>query len=274
MHKDLGDEWVYWMMRGEFERAWQVSDRILGEQAPRLDGVLGRRVLVRCEHGLGDTIQYIRYARVLRPMVTRLLVHGQPRLLPLLRRMPEIDCLFTWGDRWPEGEYDAEIEIMDLPHLFRTTIETIPAEVPYLAVETVARGGANGLRRVGVQRSCGTWDPRKALPPETLEMVGRVPGVEAADLEQGCETADVAATAASIAGMKLVITPDTMTAHLAGALGRPVWVLLPAQANWRWMEGRKDSPWYPTMRLFRQAAGGDWSGVLECVLRNLRRFAS
>jgi len=271
----LGLEWEYWMMRGEFERAWEVSDRILGAVAPRLDEVRGKRVLVRCEHGLGDTIQYIRYAPLLRPLVARLLVHAQPRLLPLLRGMTAIDHLFTWGEEWPNGQYDVEIEIMDLPHLFRTTLDSIPGEVPYLAVDGGAApdGHDSGRLRLGVQCCCGDWDPNKALPAETRSAPREVPGVEVVDLEQGLATPDVAATAAAVLATDLVIAPDTMVAHLAGALGRPVWVLLPYEANWRWMLDRDDSPWYRTMRLFRQDAGRQWLRPLERVLAELRRIA-
>src|ERR1051326_7164920 len=99
------------MLHGEFEAAWRLADRI---PVPSTAGLAGKRVLLRCEHGLGDTLHFIRYARLLRPLASRILAHVQPRLVPLVRRMPEIDHVFTWEQPWPRGQYDCELEIMDL----------------------------------------------------------------------------------------------------------------------------------------------------------------
>jgi hypothetical protein len=267
-------EWMHWMVAGQFERAWEVGDR--ARPVPQLSDVRGKTVLLRCENGLGDSIQFIRYARLLKPLVSRILVHVQPRLLPVVSAIPEVDWAFAWGDRWPKGRYDYEINVMHLPHMFRTTVATVPSEVPYLAVDAGLAAAyraeirQSGRFHVGLQVSCGDTDMNRALPRERVfAAIGGTPGVEAVDLERYGATPDVTHTGAAIMALDLVITPDTMVAHLAGALGRPVWVLLPRRADWRWMSGRRDSPWYPTMRLFRQDDSRGWGPVLEQVVAEL-----
>jgi hypothetical protein len=259
---DICDEWIDAMRHGDFERAWNLSD--LSPNCPhRLPDLAGKRVLLRCEHGLGDTIQFIRYAPLLRPMVARIIAHVQPRLVPLVRRLPAIDRVFTWNEPWPRGDYDCEIEVMDLPYLFRSAPATIPRDVPYLSVDPALAVPPCG--GIGLQWSSGDWDPRRSLPPSALALLRRIPRIRLVSLQDGPPAPDVTATAATILALDLVITVDTMVAHLAGALAKPVWVLLPYDADWRWMLDRDDSPWYPTMRLFRQDAAGDWAPVIAKV---------
>jgi len=255
------------MLHGDFELAWQWSD-LAPHCTRRLEDLAGKRVLLRCEHGLGDSIQFIRYARLLRSIVSRILVHVQPRLLPLIRRLPEIDFAFTWGNPWPLGCYDCEIEIMDLPYLFRSTLDTLPRQVPYLYLDLCAVVRHRGA--VGLQWSAGDWDTRRSVPRSVLAPLYKVRGLEIVSLQDGPTTPDVGATAAEIMGLDLVITVDTMVAHLAGALAKPAWVLLPHESDWRWMQDRDDSPWYPTMRLFRQGADLEWQPVVERVAAELR----
>jgi hypothetical protein len=258
---DICDQWTDAMLHGDFERAWKLSD--LSPICPhRLEELTGKRILLRCEHGLGDTIQFIRYAPRLRRVAAHIIAHVQPRLVPLVRRLPEIDRVFTWNQPWPGGEYDCEIEIMDLPYLFRTTLDTIPREVPYLSLDPALPGPPHG--GIGLQWSSGDWNARRSLPVSALAPLRRLPGIELVSLQDGPETPDVTASAA-IMSLDLVITVDTMVAHLAGALGKPVWVLLPYEADWRWMLDRDDSPWYPTMRLFRQDETRDWTPVVARV---------
>jgi hypothetical protein len=275
---DLNAQWTECMLRGEFERAWQLSDRASGSRIREAKALEGRRVLLRCEHGLGDTIQFIRYARLLRPIAARVLAHVQPRMVPLVRGMPEIDFVFTWGEPWPRGEYDDEIEVMDLPHVFRTTLATIPADVPYLTVDpalVLAKSAA--WRRpdrfnVGLCWSAGDWDAQRSIPLTALAPLYCLYGLALFSLQSGPDgpvTPDCTDTAAAIMNLDLVLTVDTMVAHLAGAMGKPVWLLLHRDANWRWMRDRDDSPWYPTMRLFRQDDSRDWTRVVEEVGRNL-----
>lgn len=271
---DVNAQWMEHMLQGEFERAWQLSDLAGERRVPPAEELMGRCVLLRCEHGLGDTIQFIRYARLLRPITKRILAHVQPRLVPLVRAMPEIDMVFTWGESWPVGQYDDEIEIMDLPHVFRTTLATIPAEVPYLRVDpALVSIHASACQRaghcnVGLCWSASSWDPQRSIPHTALAPLYCLPGLALFSLQsepEGPKTADCTHTAATIMNLDLVLTVDTMVAHLAGALGKPVWVLLHRDANWRWMVDRDDSPWYPTMRLFRQDDSRDWNRVVEQV---------
>ena len=183
---------------------------------------------------------------------------------------------------------------MSLPALFATTVETIPAEIPYLRAEAGLTeawkkrlGGAPGLKVGLVWRG----NPGQAVnrvrscPPESLAPLARVPGVslfslqkDAGDLPEGVtdlggELGDFADTAAAMSQLDLVISICTSTAHLAGALGRPLWIPLAFAADWRWLQDRDDSPWYPTARLFRQSERGDWRGVMGRIADDLGRLA-
>jgi hypothetical protein len=287
---DPGADWGRLMRRGDFASAWRVSDAVLGERRgtpswhlPRHEQwvwtgepLAGRRVLVRCYHGLGDTLQFVRYAPLLRAVAAEVIVWAQPALLPLLRTVRGIDRLLPLHDGAPDAEYDVDVEVMELPHFFRTTLDTIPAEVPYVHAKAAPRAGAG--THVGVVWAAGDWDRRRSLRAEQLAPLARVPGVVLHALQRGAPLAewpralgpdsgsdDVTECAARMRALDLVVTVDSMPAHLAGALGVPVWTLLHADADWRWMEGRDDIPWYPTMRLFRQARLGDWDGVVARV---------
>jgi len=284
------------MRRGDFATAWEISDRLLLTQRaedqwslPRWrqsvwDGsaVAGKRVLVRCYHGLGDTIQFIRYAALLKKIAAEVIVWVQPSLIPLLRDVKGIDRMLPLHDGVPEVEYDVDLELSELPHLFRTTLETIPAQVPYLFVEP-APLASDGWRRVGLIWRSGDWDERRSVPFSQVQRLARVRGVEWHILQREPVTAGWDGELGVISGgdnpvddarvmraLDLVISVDTMTAHLAGALGVNTWTLLPHDADWRWMLERNDSPWYPTMRLFRQPAPGRWDLVVDEVVKELR----
>jgi hypothetical protein len=311
----LGDDaWTAAMRRGDFAAAWQVSDAVLRERVascttcwhwPRhrqfvwTGGALeGRRVLVRCYHGLGDTLQFIRFAEPLSRLARRVVVWAQPALMPLLRSAAGVDEVVALHDGAPEAEYDADIEIMELPHALRIDAATLPRRVPYLAVDPgLVAARRRVLRRdgrlaVGVVWAAGSWDERRSVPVTLLARLGDIPGVAFHCLQQGpalarwraagpsllfedgCEhSEDVLEAATTMRALDLVISVDTMAAHLAGALGVPVWTLLHAASDWRWMAGREDSPWYPTMRLFRQERAGDWVGVLARVATALAPLA-
>ncbi len=281
------------MRRGDFEAAWKVSDEVLRARAgvpcahlPRheqwvWDGspVRGKRVLVRCYHGLGDTLQFIRFALQLKKVAREVTVWAQPELIPLLAAARGIGRLLPLHDGAPEVEYDVDVEVMELAHLFRTNVTSAGGTVPYLHAGPTRRNwGGDRPLRVGLVWRAGGWDERRSIPPHLLAPLAEVPGVELHVLQRGPGLAerpewlgtvsgsdDVLETARVMKALDLVITVDSMPAHLAGALGVPVWTLLHSDPDWRWMEHRDDSPWYPTMRLFRQARPGAWEEVVARV---------
>ncbi|HEX8452751.1 MAG TPA: glycosyltransferase family 9 protein [Longimicrobium sp.] len=287
--------WMTHMRGGDFEAAWRVSDAVLRGRVgascahwPRHEQWVwngapldGKRVLVRCYHGLGDTLQFIRYMPRLRKVAREVIVWAQPELIPLLSTARGIDRLLPLHDGAPEVEFDADVEVMELPHVFRYTPRTLPAEVPYLHADP-APLPRDGRLAVGLVWKAGDWDERRSIPPELLAPLGEIPGVELHVLQRGpglrerpagfgidSGSDDVLETARVMKALDLVVTVDSMPAHLAGALGVPTWTLLHADPDWRWMEGREDSPWYPTMRLIRQERAGDWAGVVARVAADL-----
>jgi hypothetical protein len=249
----------------------------------------GKRVLVRCYHGLGDTIQFVRLLPLLKRRAAHITLWVQSPLLRLLRGMRGVDRLMPLHDGSPQAVFDADIELMEVPHALRLDANQIPARVPYINVSPATTGLGGGFRRgnslnVGLVWIAGNWNEQRSIPVEALAPLRHVPDVlwyslqypheppplEAADL--ACR--DVLAMAARMRQLDLVVTVDTMAAHLAGALGIPVWLLLHEDADWRWMRDRNDSPWYPTMHLFRQRRSGDWSTVVDEVGSALQHTAS
>jgi hypothetical protein len=299
---DLGDgeAWRRHMLRGDFASAWEISDAVLRARAgtpcwhlPRHEQYVwdgtpfdGRRVLVRCYHGLGDTLQFIRYAPLLRAVAAEVIVWAQPTLLPLLRTVRGIDRLLPLHDGAPDVAYDIDVELMELPHAFRTTLDTVPADVPYIHVPPASLP-RDGRLTVGVTWSAGDWDRRRSMPVDLLAPLAAVPGVALHALQRGPALAawpdafgpvsgsdDALEAARVMRALDLVISVDSMPAHLAGALGVPVWTLLQHDPDWRWMARGDRSPWYPTMRLFRQPRAGAWELVIDRVAHALAREAA
>src|SRR5215216_964623 len=297
---DKNKEWIEAMRHGDFTAAWNISDAVLlnrrDEDQWKLqrwqqsiwngNAVEGKRVLVRCYHGLGDTIQFIRYAALLKMVAAEVIVWVQPSLIPLLRGVNGIDRLLPLHDGVPDVEYDVDVELGELPYVFRSTITSIPADVPYIFVES-AMLASNGRLRVGLIWESGDWDSRRSIPFSQLQrLASQVPGVEWHILQRdpvragwdgklgGISAGDNPLDDARVMrALDLVISVDTMTAHLSGALGQKTWTLLPAEADWRWMLERHDSPWYPTMRLFRQREEGQWNTGIDEIVRELRKQA-
>lgn len=293
--ENLAAAWMRHMRAGEWSAAWRVSDQVLASRAgipcwdrPRheqwiWDGTPldGRRVLVRCYHGLGDTLQFIRYAPLLRGIGAEAAFWVQPALIPLLRTVRGIGTLLPLHDGDAGVDFDVDVEIMELSHVFRSTPGTLPADVPYLHVDPGPRAD-DGRLHVGIVWKAGEWDDRRSVPVELLAPLADVPWVTLHVLQRGSGLAERPAgfgvdagsddplqAARTMRALDLVVTVDSMPAHLAGALGVPVWTLLQAEADWRWMEGRDDSPWYPTMRLFRQERRDDWAPVIARVAGEL-----
>jgi hypothetical protein len=289
------DPWVKHMKEGEFEAAWRISDEVMRARAgvpcshlPRhfqylWDGTPldGKRVLVRCYHGLGDTIQFIRYAPLVKAIAAEVIVWAQAPLIPLLETMHGIDLLLPLHNGKPEVEYDIDVESMELPHVFRTTLETLPAEVPYLHADP-AHLRRDGRLAVGLVWKAGDWDECRSIPFALLTPLAKLPGIAWYVLQRGPALAeqpegfvhlsgpdDVFEVARIMCDLDLLISVDSMPAHLAGALGVPVWNLLQKDADWRWMRGRDTSPWYPTMRLFRQERQHEWEPVISRIQAEL-----
>jgi hypothetical protein len=292
------------MRRGDFPTAWQVSDRVLAQRnAQEVDcsswprhlqfiwrgqPLHGSRVLVRCYHGLGDTIQFVRLLAPLRELAAEVILWAQPSLLSLLATVEGVDRLLPLHDGVPDVSYDVDIELMELPHILRLSIETIPADIPYIYVRDVHareldRQPHDHSLRVGIAWQSGEWNSARSIPRSLIDRFAAVPNTRWHSLQydalcpfdaepMACK--DIRAMAERMTQLDLVISPDTMTAHLAGAIGLPVWLLLQHDCDWRWMpevavaEGGR-TPWYPTMRLFRQPSPGDWDSVIEQVLSAL-----
>lgn len=295
-----GESWFDAMKRGDFAAAWRISDRVLRQRAgvpcfhwPRheqyvWDGrtLAERRVLIRCYHGLGDTVQFIRFAPLVKAVAAEVIIWAQPELLGLLRTAPGVDRLLPLHDGTPEIDYDVDVEVMELAHVFRCTPETLPRDVPYFRIQRDTVTHRGNVRRVGLVWESGGWDRRRSIPVQALAPLTRIAGVELHCLQQGparqawqgawgpCSgSPEPLALAQQMAALDLVISVDSFPAHLAGALGVPAWTLLHADPDWRWMRDRPDSPWYPTMRLFRQSEPGEWGTVIDHVARRLAAMA-
>ncbi len=284
------------MRLGDFERAWQESD-CAGASCTANTLFQAKTVLIRCLRGLGDAIQFLRFAKLLAGQGRKVLVEAPAGLLPLLQFVPGVQQGFPlWDARIPE--HDCAVECSDLPYLFRCTEASIPCAEGYIEIppERVAAAahiiGSEPERiRIGASWAGGAWNPTRSVPAHLLSRVANLHRVCMFSLQKGPECAqiesleasnciaaereeeDIVYTAALILNLDLILTVDTMLAHLAGALGRPVWVLLPFHADWRWMNDRADSPWYRSMRLFRQPSRGDWRGAIDLARRELRKLS-
>jgi tetratricopeptide (TPR) repeat protein len=298
----------------EFEWRRQCADRVRFTPdlpQPIWDGgdLAGRTILLRAEQGLGDTLQFIRHAKMVQARGGRVIVECQPELIGLLR---QLDCVSAWIPRGnPLPPCDVWCPLLSLPGIFQTALDGIPTVDPLMAeanrVEFFRRrlGTDAGKKKIGL-----VWTGRPehkndrnrsiALSLFNTPSAGRPEGAllrlpqlqfvslqkghaaeqakflppEAALLDMAAHLHDFADTAALIANLDLVISVDTAVAHLAGSMGKPVWLLLPFAPDWRWMLERSDSPWYPGMRLFRQSRIGDWPGVVAEMTEQLRRWVN
>ncbi len=287
-----GGRWICHMLEGDFESAWRESDAIAARGNPDphrfWDGqpLDGKRVLIRCLHGLGDTIQFIRFAPELKKTARAVFIEAQPTLKRLLASSDLADQVITWGEAEPA--WDAQVEVVELPRIFRTELASVPNKVPYLGQSQSC--APSGSLRVGIVWNSSQYNPERSIPAEIFARLFDVPHVSFFSLQAGPEKYDLnpwnglvpslyneendcLETAAKLHRLDLVITVDTMMAHLAGALGRRVWTVLPYRCDWRWMLERSDSPWYPTMRLIRQQRPGEWLPVIETLKEDLRHHA-
>jgi tetratricopeptide (TPR) repeat protein len=280
------------LKRGFAEYEWRRRDEryrrdFAPPEGPVWDGSdpRGRSILVRAEQGLGDTIQCARYLRLIRDAGGMPVLVCPPCLVPLIGSMDGVRTVPT-GEPLPAC--DARIDLMSLPSAFGTTLDTIPLPEGYLSADPArARAWSGRLppgRKAGLIFAGNPAHPddrRRSIPADFRDRLPAIPGLSFINLQHGPAAAslglpdltewmtDYAETAALVANLDLVVTVDTSIAHLAGALGTPAWVLLPFAPDWRWMAGRSDSPWYRSLRLFRQPRAGDWSSVLADVAEAL-----
>jgi hypothetical protein len=287
------------MRNGDLAAAWAISDAVLRHRIAskevcwnwprhlqfvwRGEPLADKRVLVRCYHGLGDTIQFLRFLRPLRDIARHVTLWVQPTLLDLAAGVAGVDRVLALHDGAAEAEHDVDVEIMEIPHALRVT--SIPSRVPYLRAPHARQLEADErVHRVGIVWQGGAWDPRRDVPLPLLRRLAGLPGVRLYSLQAGPAGAlayTVSATpmdigtiihaATRILELDLIISVDTMVAHLAGALGRPVWTLLHADCDWRWGGDSDQTGWYPTMRLFRQKRAGEWEGVIAAVCETLAK---
>jgi len=299
---------LIYLVQGELQRGWQEYEwrwHIVKPYLPQplfsqllWDGgdLAGRRILLHPEAGYGDTIQFVRYA----PLVTR---HGGKVTLGcvaemqrLLQTLDGVEELAVIGPS--RLGFDVHCPLVSLPRLLKTTLHNIPADVPYLRADAAQSRlwraklpAGKAPLKVGLAwagRPEYDDDRRRSISLSRLAPLGQVEGVWFCSLQKGpasqqarslpagfevrdwsADLNDFADTAALIDNLDLIITVDTAVAHLAGALAKPTWVLLPKVPDWRWMLNRDDSPWYPTMRLFRQSDGGDWETPIGKIVQAL-----
>jgi hypothetical protein len=289
------------LRRGEYEKGWPEYEwrwRASGHfprlyPQPTWDGSppAGKALLLYAEQGLGDTLLFARFVPLVAAMGARVILDVQRPLASLLRQWPDVTVVAT-GDPLPP--FDLHLPMPSLPLVFGTTLATVPSRVPYLHAEQtpIPVPFPSDKLKVGF-----VWagnprhknDRNRSIAVSALFSLASIAGTQpyALQLERPGEAAglgdaidlapyltDFAATAAVLQRLDLLISVDTAVVHLAGALARPAWVLLPFSADWRWLEDRDESPWYPTARLFRQSAPGDWPGVVDRVARQLRHLVA
>ena len=303
-------------LRGDLPRGWdehewrwrlaEFTSHAGRFSQPLWDGgdLAGKTILLHFEGGYGDTIQFARYATLVAGRGGRVLLHCQEPLARLLKTVDGVDRVITTLDPLPE--FDVHCPLLTLPHVFQTTLASIPAKAPYVSapVELVRKWEqklageekneqSKGLKikRIGLAWSGNPkfgFDRLRSLMLSMLGPLGGVAGVQFYSLQVGegaeqlasppaglvvkdytAEIGDFADTAALMKNLDLIVSHDSAVAHLAGALGRPSVVLLPYAPDWRWLLERKDSPWYPSVRLFRQKKAGEWGEVVERVARSI-----
>ncbi|MGD0387893.1 MAG: tetratricopeptide repeat protein [Tepidisphaeraceae bacterium] len=297
------------LLAGNFEKGWPQyemrwrSSNFRGARRdfaqPQWDGgdLHGRRILLHAEGGIGDTVQFIRYAPMVAGRGGRVIVSCQPEMVQLVRSCAGVEESLASGEPLPP--FDVHCPLMSLPLAFKTDLQSIPSTTPYLKADA-DRLAAWSTRlppdpdhpRIGLAWAGRPENPNDRNRSIRLDQLAPLSALKQArffSLQKGPAAAqsrrpppgmelidytddlhDFSDTAAMLAHLDLIVTVDTAVAHLAGALARPVWVMLPYVPDWRWMLDRDDSPWYPTMRLFRQRTMGDWSGPIAEISRQMR----
>ena len=298
------------LLQGDFEQGWPLyeSRRAMVESSMRRDFVQplwdgsplnSRRILLHAEQGHGDTIQFVRYVPMVAARGGEVILQCQPALARLLAAQGTLGQVIAQGESEPP--FDVQCPLMSLGRIFDSTLNDVAKSIPYVRADgkltdewrqRLAPFGSKlkvGLAWAG--NATHIFDRDRSLPLSMLAPLGQVEGVQFFSLQKGPQAAqatsppfanftdftellaDFADTAALIENLDLVIAVDTAIVHLAGAMGKPAWVLLPFAPDWRWMLNREDSPWYPTLRLFRQPTRGDWETPIEQIGKSLSQSA-
>lgn len=298
----FSEGWKLYESRWEAVEDLKSAKRGFAQPQWRGEPIEGRTILLHAEQGFGDTLQFVRYAPEVARRGGRVLLECPAPLVSLLQTVQGVTHVLQEGALLPNFEFHCPLH--SLPLVFGTTLESIPSDIPYVAAhpEQVARWAANlgttqslkaGLVWSGNRGAGKSWailrDKERSLPLAAFEQFGSVAGIRYVSLQKGEAAAqaknppeglvisdpsdklqDFADTAALIANLDLVISVDTSVAHLAGAMGKPVWLLSRFNGCWRWLVDHEDSPWYPTMRILRQPKLGDWDSVIERAAEELR----
>jgi tetratricopeptide (TPR) repeat protein len=296
------------LLQGDFAAGWRDYEirfqrkrntpRSFSQPLWRGEPLKGATILLHAEQGLGDTIQFLRYVPLVLAAGGKVILDVPASMLRIAARIPGLAAVIATGDPLPAFAWHCPL--MSLPLAFGTTLESIPSAVPYLTVPEDARRHADALcwprdgLRMGLVWSGNTRyleDRIRSIPFAwfvplldvdsarffSLQMgpaAAQLPSAETRVTDLQSAIKDVADTAALMSQLDLVLTVDTSVAHLGGALAKPTWVLLPFAPDWRWLTEREDSPWYPTVRLFRQPQPGDWASVIDRVCAELAKLAS
>lgn len=288
------------LMNGDFVKGfeayrWRRKCKTLSDGDPTFsepewqgEPLQGRTLLLFAEYGLGDALHFVRYVPMVTALGGKIILQVQPALATLLRQLADVTVIAR-GEALPR--FDLQLPLMSLPRVFGTTLDTIPADIPYLhpdparlsrwraaladvtALKVGVVWAGNARHRGDRQRSLPAASvlPRLVMPGVQLYSLQKEPRLEDGEvlaalgreiIDLAPALGDFADTAAAVAALDLVIAVDTSVAHLAGALGRTVWMLTPYALDWRWLRDREDSPWYPTMRLFRQRSPREWDDPL------------
>jgi tetratricopeptide (TPR) repeat protein len=298
------------LLSGDFEQGWKeyqwrfrIPTLNLNRKFPQPtwagEPLSGKRLLIYSEQGYGDTFQFIRYLPLVVQRVGKVILECPKDLLSILCTLEGIEQLVAYQDPLPD--FDVQCPLLNLPDIFKTQLATIPNRIPYLAPDPILvrkwkdrlDHGPGGLKvgLVWAGRPTHRNNKRRSMRLENLlplfhipdviffslqkgeavDQIPQLPGnVPVIDLSQ--DLTDFSETAALIENLDLVLSVDTAVAHLAGALGKPVWTLLPYAPDWRWLLDCEDSPWYPTMRLFRQPTPGDWDSVIKNVKKKVEHI--
>jgi len=299
------------LLQGNFKQGWKEYEwrwklkrfRQRNFSQPLWEGsdIAGRTILLHAEQGLGDTIQFIRYAPMVAQHGAKVIVECQRELMSLLKYTDGVQEVIAYGDPLPD--FDVHCPLLSLPLVFGTTLDSIPAKIPYITVDP-----ASGKKwkdkvlhddsklKIGLAWAGSAKEEKlrhRSCPLDMFYPLARLDNTTFYSLQKGDaskqvknppegmklidyteEINDFSDTAAFIENLDLIISVDTAVAHLAGALGRPIWTLLPFAVDSRWLLNREDSPWYPTMRLFRQSSPGDWETIIASLLNNLQKYRS